>query len=719
MSGRNRPSRAVALPLQTRTQTRVSYREVSESETDYEDARSGPEKRPFRKRKRVSYQDASSESNGEEEIDSHQTGTSADQHSNGRAPAKRLIRKSQPASTKKKKPRSLDASQNQNRHQKTNTKHVQEHHFEIAELGGKVPPWQTLPYEILFQVFQYASYPLITETFEPTSSVYWLVQSALLCKGFGEPALSALYYAPPLTPPSRVHDLITTLANQSEAASFNYRAKIKYLDLEALEVLCYKSLGQDPVRLADLVSKTTQLRGIDLRLKLDNPIYGNGERHFAQAQSKRMTDQTSLYAELVDHNIRLLEWTWNALLAAHLQVADELKAIHRKKAFQSLRSLTFVNSTDIKQSAESTSVLPNMKILTLRNCHVGKLGDLKSVPSDLEFLAVYNCQSFASSILTPLLASHGANLRNLLLNHNNSLNLAFLPNLASSCPHLEKLHMDLRFYNTLVSSRDLEPHFDTLLTHKMVPTWPRSLQRLQLFHLRKWDMAAADTFFSSLVDSAAELPNLRYIDIKASINESNWRERISFRNKWQIRMERVFKRVIIPPDPRLRSISVFMKHKHEFANNPSPGTYPATGSIRNEVKKRFTHVEIQSEVSTNISSDSDAPLASRLRSKRGASHPDSPNPLQQTPRPSRRSKPKRKRNPDEDSSTEEDSALEDLNNDKNSQLIPDDDDDKDLFIQGMCDVVRVAIDNLRPTEEHLNESNFLDDEISGDEDYQD
>ncbi|KAL8867015.1 MAG: hypothetical protein Q9198_008677, partial [Flavoplaca austrocitrina] len=54
-----------------------------------------------------------------------------------------------------------------------------------------------------------------------------------------------------------------------------------------------------------------------------------------------------------------------------------------------------------------------------------------------------------------------------------------------------------------------------------------------------------------------------------------------------------------------------------------------------------------------------------------------------------------------------------------SQLIPDDDDDKDLFIQGMCDVVRVAIDNLRPTEEHLNETNFLDDEISGDEDYQD
>ena len=35
----------------------------------------------------------------------------------------------------------------------------------------------------------------------------------------------------------------------------------------------------------------------------------------------------------------------------------------------------------------------------------------------------------------------------------------------------------------------------------------------------------------------------------------------------------------------------------------------------------------------------------------------------------------------------------------------------------MCNIVRVSIDNLRPMEEQLDESDFLDTEISGDEDW--
>ena len=38
-------------------------------------------------------------------------------------------------------------------------------------------------------------------------------------------------------------------------------------------------------------------------------------------------------------------------------------------------------------------------------------------------------------------------------------------------------------------------------------------------------------------------------------------------------------------------------------------------------------------------------------------------------------------------------------------------------VQGLCDVVRVLFDNLRPTEEQLHESDFLDQELSGDEDW--
>ncbi|KAI4244402.1 MAG: hypothetical protein L6R42_010465 [Xanthoria sp. 1 TBL-2021] len=161
-----------------------------------------------------------------------------------------------------------------------------------------------------------------------------------------------------------------------------------------------------------------------------------------------------------------------------------------------------------------------------------------------------------------------------------------------------------------------------------------------------------------------------------------------------------------------------MRHRKEFHNTLTSDAKQGATESKQKVMTRLSHVEIQSGASTSISSDSDAPLASRLRSKRPAARSDSQISLQHTSRPiRRRRKPKRKRNSDDDSSTEEDSALEDLNLHDDSPRIPDDDDDQHLFIQGMCDVVRVAIDNLRPTEEHLNESNFLDDEISGDEDW--
>jgi hypothetical protein len=38
-------------------------------------------------------------------------------------------------------------------------------------------------------------------------------------------------------------------------------------------------------------------------------------------------------------------------------------------------------------------------------------------------------------------------------------------------------------------------------------------------------------------------------------------------------------------------------------------------------------------------------------------------------------------------------------------------------IQGKCDVVELSISNLRPRDEMFNESDFLDDEMSGDEEW--
>jgi hypothetical protein len=49
--------------------------------------------------------------------------------------------------------------------------------------------------------------------------------------------------------------------------------------------------------------------------------------------------------------------------------------------------------------------------------------------------------------------------------------------------------------------------------------------------------------------------------------------------------------------------------------------------------------------------------------------------------------------------------------------VEDDSDDSMPESQGMCDIVSIRIDNQRPTEMQYNENDFLDDELSGDEDW--
>jgi hypothetical protein len=58
--------------------------------------------------------------------------------------------------------------------------------------------------------------------------------------------------------------------------------------------------------------------------------------------------------------------------------------------------------------------------------------------------------------------------------------------------------------------------------------------------------------------------------------------------------------------------------------------------------------------------------------------------------------------------------------DHNSDTASDEEDDKStasLFVQGLCQVVDVRIDNQRPREELFSERDFLDSERSGDEDW--
>ncbi|KAL8769596.1 MAG: hypothetical protein Q9194_005402 [Teloschistes cf. exilis] len=723
----------MVLPLRPRTRN-VSYREPS-SDIDFgpglERNECSPTKtsnRPSRKRPRISCTDGASDPDSDASFNENGSLLVSSRESK-----KPHVSTRSPSSAAKTKPRPRPAARSKGARQALGAKRAPnpiseinghskpaEIVFDALELGGEIPPWQTLPYEVLLEIFQYASYPLVTPTFLPSPSITWLYGTALLCKGFAEPALSALYYAPPLYPSSRAYGLLASLQKEVEGSYINYRAKIKYLDLDADLILCRKYAGQEPMQLGTLLALTPQVRGIGLHLLSDLPRWRTfvGPRP-PKAQGRVKAYRLDTFTTLTStDNIRLIEWTWNGRLARHscLPMA-EIKRIHQSKAFQTLEHLTFTNSTSVfglKWFGQAAGAFSHLKAITLTNLE-DDMQSLKLLPKTLQYLDISNCSSLDAVILTETLTSHGAKLRELVLNHNDSLDLSFLQILASSCPILERLKMDLTFYNTHFTFKDSEPKFETLLVPDVTPTWPSGLQRLEMYHLRKWDTAAAYTFFSSLVESAENLADLRHIDIKASLGESNWRDRISFRNRWISRMENVFKRVSPPPDARLQSLSIFQTHRKGI--HQSCITVSTSGSKTRD-SDRFSHVEVQSpNVSSNTSGDSDTPLASKRRSTRTTRSGNQATDFYRQTRKSRGPRKRKKRNPEDSSSTEEDSALEDNSLSHNQQNGLNDEYDKQLFVQGMCDVVRVVIDNLRPTETYLNEGDFLDDEISGDEDW--
>lgn len=600
------------------------------------------------------------------------------------------------------------------------------------QFTGKTMPWPTLPYHILLAIFDYASRPLINETLQPTPSINWLCNVALCCKAFAEPAISALYYSPPLYPRSRAHHLLSHLVAHKDISTYNYGAKIKYLDMDGYGTMQRTYVGSEPLDLGALVSLTPQLRGIALNLDSDD-VTGSIHRKIAG----RAVYNHSMATALQENKIMLQDWTWDHLLAKQSQSAfplAQMKDVHALPSFQNLRSLTFANypagpvgkgrpCEDVL--AEAINLLP--KLINL-HFHGSSVNDrlLSKLSHNLQTLKIEECSVLKSSSLDSFLAKKGTDMRQLILNHNRSLNFSFMTNLAESCPRLELLKADLRYFRTLNVIRDTDPKYDALLHDGERPTWPVTLRSLELFQLRKWSLETAELFFSSLTNSAETLPDLRQLRIKASLNESGWRERIAFRDNWTEKLRRVFLRRSPPPNPHLRSIAAFKAFKAQQKKSKMAireekrqiRTRAAASSLNDgkNVQANGIGETPQSPKEDSAESNSDAPLLHVRRSIRAkpnpSTQPESP------PTPARAPRRRRRRHHQgSDSSSSEDSAIDDdgvLELDAQRTSV---DREAELYIQGLCDVVDVLIDNLRPMEEELKEDDFLDEEVSGDEDW--
>lgn len=405
--------------------------------------------------------------------------------------------------------------------------------------------------------------------------------------------------------------------------------------------------------------------------------------------------------------------------------------MHMKPQFRDLRKCALVNYQVAKLKkdeqdpeheaalAGSLSVLESLEHLILESSTLVNDLLMPLLPKSLTHLEIINCWEVTSADLSTYLTTSGSQLRKLTLNHNQSLNLSFLTLLATSCPKLTSLYMNLNYFAVHSSYRVNEPLYDQLLDVGKVPAWPSSLQSIELLQLKKWDTDTAKLFFSSILDSAKNLPDLRRLVVNGILNIS-WRDRSEFRKIWTEPFTRVFQRTSQDPNPHLCSIGAYKAFKLQ-----KDGVQPQEIS---DIKQE----EVGGSETTQNAIDSvakarpEAPTRT-LRARplhqqyRESSDSDSDRPFV-TSRPKGRPLARReleilRRTAGHDQSTTPADTDSDSTPVARRRAETGTDEDRFPFIQGMCDVVDVKVDNLRPAETQFKEADFLDSEPEGDEDW--
>jgi hypothetical protein len=612
--------------------------------------------------------------------------------------------------------------------------------------SGVIPQWQSLPYHILLQVFKYAAYPLYDlRTFQPSPSATWLLKIARLCRQFTEPALTALYSSPPLVPMVQAHRLVDILRNDPRKMAFGYRQKIESLHIDVGQVVAYSlGSGSGHLDLRDLIKDLPRLVDLELyhqkdmspyRELLDNIKWTYPESLFDAleyvdpAADPLRGDKTSI--------CKLRSWRWSSRLAGKRWGIEKMHEVHLKPSFSALRKISFVNyktsSAEIDKEdpnqkilADSLKPLKDLEHLVFESSTMCNKFLLPLLPKNLLHLELINCLGVEADSFAEFLITHGRQLRTLTLNHNQALSLGFLPVLGLACPNLQVFKMNMTYFNVHSTYRDSEPLYEQLLLPDQVPVWPSTLQTIELIQLRKWGTEAAEMFFQSLLDSAASLPELRKLTLQCILS-IGWRDRATFREKWIGSLNQVFKRVSEPP----RNI-ISVRPRDE----PEPEPKPAASTKIEVAIPAPKRTPLRISTGSSSSSESTVPSPTG-RPKRTTVHPglyaESPDnsdaepeyepPTDGSPRRSRlnglRELPILKQTAGHGSPPDNPS----------SPVASTSDDDEPILskikgkgkarevIQGMCEVVEVRIDNLRPAEVQATEADFLDEEASGDEDW--
>jgi hypothetical protein len=498
--------------------------------------------------------------------------------------------------------------------------------------------------------------------------VKWLLDVSLLCHSFTEPALSVLYHTPVLIPPPKAHKILRLLSQPPDEVSFDYARKVQEILVDVRLTLAYKSAPYGYFDICKLIEKVPHIKTLRLYHRHD------GIQPVVLTDTQRWSYPAALFDTLKEKNLRLQTFDWNARFSEPRILIKTMLTRHLEAPFQTIRTLHLfqIPSDDCVLESESDVAdmgdklievglatalrrLPELRTVSFTDCMAVNELLFAGMPSTLESLTLDNCDEAATFSLMAFLSNRGANLRELVLKHNRHLNMSFATTLRDSCPKLERLSTDFIMHNW-PPYYDGTPHFDGLLKPGEVPTWPTTLRDIELLQLRQWDKPRAAAFFGSLIDAAPELPGLRRIVISAAV-EMGWQDRASFRRQWMKKFEKTFLRKDGVPKPETTIV--------ESGNDvPPPAATSSAG-------RRQSHRE-----------------SARLANQRLSGVDDDTS--------------------DDDSNAGHSEGAEDETEEGATEV---------KYVQGLCDVVSIRIDNLRPSDTQFNEGDFLNSEESGDEDW--
>ncbi|KAB8648502.1 hypothetical protein FH972_026158 [Carpinus fangiana] len=553
---------------------------------------------------------------------------------------------------------------------------------------GVIPNWADLPYEILCSIFRYASHPLRNDALQHTPARHWLCQAARICKGFCEPALAALYYDPPLDALPDPFALLDLVTQDQSTLTINYKTKVKRLELMARDTLAYTMPGRGLFDLSSLLPYLPQLREMYIKELGDLPpfrMYGGPRQGYLLSPK--------LWQILRDNPNPLTGWRWNCSMMSLdansfsynypvlLVPPGESRWFLFLKHLEVARILLQPTNDNVRGSPEPDPAkdvsamfikvikqIPGLESLTLESC-VHKTWDFLTIlPRTIKSIKIVNTPYLSSEAMLRFMETHGAGLESLDLSHNQYLDLAFLADLRRLCPNLRFLKMDATYYSAVALQNDSEPIYDSLLLPEDVPTWPDALVSIELTNLRKWELEAVQVFFGSLIRAAPQLPKLRHIVIRAMLS-IGWRDRAGFRDKYIGTLKRIYERHSPLPDPHLASLRAHKLYKEALGKRstiPSAPLPVVEADIPVAADGKALRRSSRAKVSYNESDESDSDVI-----------------------------------PNRD-------AIDGVSSIAEFKHVP---------VQGLCDIVDVNIDNLRPAEVQFKEADFVDSEISGDEDW--